>query len=105
VNIKISDLFYTYNLHQPNSIDALREISLLIPSGEILGLLGPAGSGKSTLVQHFNGLLSIQKGSITFDGMQLDKGKKFPRDLRQKIGLVFQFAEFGFFEETVFDED
>jgi energy-coupling factor transport system ATP-binding protein len=104
VNLEIFNLSYTYNLHQPNAVNALRNINLTIPSGQALGLLGPAGSGKSTLVQHLNGLLSIQTGHIKFNGLELTNGKRLPRELRQKIGLVFQFAEFGFFEENVFDE-
>jgi len=67
-------------------------------------LLGATGSGKSTLAQHLNGLLIPQTGSIRFGELEITKGKQIPRQIRQKIGLVFQFAEFGFFEETVFDE-
>ena len=104
MNLVITHLSYTYNLHEPNAVVALRDINLTIPSGQTLGLLGPAGSGKSTLVQHLNGLLPIQEGSLRFNDLELTKGKSLPRHLRQKIGLVFQFAEFGFFEENVFDE-
>ena len=104
MNLEITNLSYTYNLYQPNAVVALRDINLIIPSGQTLGLLGPAGSGKSTLVQHLNGLLPIQEGSLGYDNIELTKGKSLPRNIRQKIGLVFQFAEFGFFEENVFDE-
>jgi energy-coupling factor transport system ATP-binding protein len=104
VNIEISDLSYTYNLGSPNAKVAIQDISLKIPGGQNLGLLGATGSGKSTLAQHLNGLLTPQEGSIKFDDLAISKGGSFPRAIRQKIGLVFQFAEFGFFEETVFDE-
>ena len=104
MNIEISSLSYTYNPGSPNAVTALLEINLYIPSGQNLGLLGATGSGKSTLVQHLNGLHSPQNGTIKFDDYEISKNKNLPRAIRQKIGLVFQFAEFGFFEETVFDE-
>lgn len=104
MNIAITGLSYTYNLGSPNAFRALQGISLHVPAGENLGLLGATGSGKSTLVQHLNGLLIPQTGTISFDKVEITKGKTLPRQIRQKIGLVFQFAEFGFFEETVFDE-
>jgi energy-coupling factor transport system ATP-binding protein len=104
VNIDISGLSYTYNLGSPNAVVALHDITLHITAGQNLGLLGATGSGKSTLVQHLNGLLTPQTGSIRFDDLEISKGKSLPRSIRHKIGLVFQFAEFGFFEETVFDE-
>lgn len=102
--IGVSGLSYHYDLGSPKSHRALDNICLEIPAGQSLGILGATGSGKSTLVQHFNGLLSVQQGTIKFDNLEIAKGNNFPRDIRQKVGLVFQFAEFGFFEETVFDE-
>lgn len=104
MNIVITDLSYTYDLNSPTAFNALSEISLDIPAGQTVGLLGATGSGKSTLAQHLNGLLIPQTGSIRFGELEITKGKQIPRQIRQKIGLVFQFAEFGFFEETVFDE-
>ncbi len=102
--ISVSGLSYHYDLGSPKVHRALDDISLEIPTGQSLGILGATGSGKSTLVQHFNGLLDVQQGSIKFDDREIAKGNKFPRNIRQQVGLVFQFAEFGFFEETVFDE-
>jgi energy-coupling factor transport system ATP-binding protein len=104
VNIQVSGLSYTYNLGSPNAVTALQDITLHFPAGQNLGLLGATGSGKSTLVQHLNGLLAPQSGIIRFGDLGISKSKNLPRSIRQKIGLVFQFAEFGFFEETVFDE-
>ncbi len=104
MTIDISGLSYHYDLGSPKVHRALDDICLKIHTGQSLGILGATGSGKSTLVQHFNGLLGVQQGTIKFDDRKIAKGSKFPRDIRQKVGLVFQFAEFGFFEETVFDE-
>ena len=104
MNIEVTDLSYTYGSDGPNAVTALRDITLNIPAGQTVGLLGATGSGKSTLVQHFNGLFRPQSGIINFDDHEVTKGNGLPREIRQKVGLVFQFAEFGFFEETVFDE-
>lgn len=104
MNIEVIGLSYAYGSDGPSAVAALRDITLNIPAGQTVGLLGATGSGKSTLVQHFNGLLPVQEGSIRFGDQVIMKGTSLSREIRQKIGLVFQFAEFGFFEETVFDE-
>lgn len=104
MTISVSGLTYYYDSGSPNANRALDNINLDIPKGQSMGILGATGSGKSTLVQHFNGLLGIQAGTIKFGDREIRKGNNFPRDIRQKVGLVFQFAEFGFFEESVFDE-
>lgn len=104
MTINVSGLTYHYDLGSPNAHRALDNVSLYIPKGQSVGVLGATGSGKSTLVQHFNGLLGVQAGTIKYGDREITKGSNLPRDIRQKVGLVFQFAEFGFFEETVFDE-
>jgi energy-coupling factor transport system ATP-binding protein len=104
VNIEIHCLSYTYDPESPTAVKALQDIDLDLPAGDTVGLLGATGSGKSTLVQHLNGLLRPQEGSIRFDDVEVTSGKGLQREIREKVGLVFQFAEFGFFEETVFDE-
>jgi energy-coupling factor transport system ATP-binding protein len=104
MTVSVSGLTYHYDLGSPNAHRALDNICLDIPKGQSVGILGATGSGKSTLVQHLNGLLGVQEGKIKFDDLEINRGNTIPREIRQKVGLVFQFAEFGFFEETVFEE-
>ena len=80
---------------------ALKNISLSIPDGEFIGLIGHTGSGKSTLIQHMNGLLKADSGSVYYNGADIyDKDFKM-KDLRCKVGLVFQYPEHQLFEATV----
>ena len=81
---------------------ALDDISLEISSGEFIALIGHTGSGKSTLVQHLNGLLKVDEGEITVAGMKT-KGKDL-KELRKKVGIVFQYPEHQLFEETVYKD-
>ena len=81
---------------------ALDNINLEINSGEFIGLIGHTGSGKSTLVQHLNGLLKVDEGEITVAGMKT-KGKDL-KELRKKVGIVFQYPEHQLFEETVYKD-
>jgi len=82
--------------------EALRGVSLEINDGEFIGLIGRTGSGKSTLIQHFNGLLKPDSGRIVVDGINTASGSL--RELRRKVGLIFQFPEYQLFEETVFKD-
>ena len=86
----------------PMEKEALSNIDLDIEEGQFVGLIGRTGSGKSTLIQHLNGLLKPSSGSVTIDGMDT-KGKEL-KELRKKVGLVFQFPEYQLFEETVFKD-
>jgi len=86
----------------PLAREALRDISLTIDDGEFIGLIGRTGSGKSTLIQHLNGLLKPDCGSVVVDGVDTKAGSL--RLLRQKVGLVFQFPEYQLFEETVYKD-
>jgi energy-coupling factor transport system ATP-binding protein len=82
---------------------AIHDINIEIKDGEILGLIGHTGSGKSTLVQHLNGLLFATQGSVAVDGIVLKKGVAL-KEIRKRVGLVFQYPEHQLFEETVFND-
>lgn len=104
MSIVVKDLNYTYMLGTPYERAALKDINLTIKEGSFVGIIGHTGSGKSTLIQHFNGLLKPQKGKIIIDGQDI-WGKGYKRSLlRQKVGLIFQYPEHQLFEETVFKE-
>lgn len=81
---------------------ALDNINLTVNKGEILGIIGQTGSGKSTLVQHFNGILKATSGTVEVDGLKAE-GKDL-KELRQKVGLIFQYPEHQLFEETVYKD-
>ena len=99
--ISIRNVSYIYNQGMPFEKKALNNINLDIDAGEFIALIGHTGSGKSTLVQHLNGLNEPTMGEILYDGVNYrDKGKKIAT-LRQKVGLVFQYPEYQLFEETV----
>jgi energy-coupling factor transport system ATP-binding protein len=101
MSIKIENLWYIYNEGTPMAITALEDIHLEIDDGECIGLIGRTGSGKSTLIQHFNGLLQATRGKVLVDGQDLRDKKTDRRKIRQKIGLVFQYPEYQLFEETI----
>lgn len=99
--ISIRNVSYIYNQGMPFEKKALNTINLDIDAGEFIALIGHTGSGKSTLVQHLNGLNEPTMGEILYDGVNYrEKGKKIAT-LRQKVGLVFQYPEYQLFEETV----
>jgi energy-coupling factor transport system ATP-binding protein len=97
--IEIENLSYVYMPNSPYEHQALKEVTLKVCKGEFLGIIGHTGSGKSTLIQHFNGLLSATDGSIQVSGI-IPKGKAL-KELRRKVGLIFQNPEDQLFEETV----
>jgi len=94
-------LTHTYSPDTPFQAEALRDVSLRVADGEFLGLIGHTGSGKTTLVQHMNALLKPTSGKIIVDGMDLSDKSVSLRDVRKKVGLVFQYPEYQLFEETV----
>ena len=99
--IQIEHLTHTYMPGSPFMAVAVHDVSLTIEDGEFVGLLGHTGSGKSTLVQHLNGLLKPTEGRVLVDGLDItEKGVKL-LDVRRKVGLVFQYPEYQLFEETV----
>ena len=99
--IIIKGLNYIYSPDSPFERTALKNIDLTVEDGEYIGLIGHTGSGKSTLIQHFNGLLKPSCGSISVQGINLSEGKPDLIKLRAKVGLVFQYPEYQLFEETV----
>lgn len=86
------------------AVAALKDINLVIPDGQFIGLIGHTGSGKSTLVQHLNGLLSPTSGTIYFNGQDISDKDFNKKELRNKVGLVFQYPEHQLFEVTVFQD-
>ncbi|HHV46295.1 MAG TPA: energy-coupling factor transporter ATPase [Tissierellia bacterium] len=102
--IKIEDLSYIYNQNTPFEMKALDNVNLVINEGEFIGLIGHTGSGKSTLVQHLNGLIRPTSGRVIVDGMDTSGDKKNLLKIRQKVGLVFQYPEHQLFEETIYKD-
>lgn len=104
MSIKVDHISYTYMPGAPYEKEALKEISLEIKKGEFIAVIGHTGSGKSTLVQHFNGLLHPTKGQVSLDGVDLAGKTKETRAARNKIGMVFQYPEQQLFAETVYED-
>ena len=102
--LEIQNLSHVYSADTPFERAALRDVTLSIQRGEFVGLIGHTGSGKSTLIQHFNGLLKPTSGRVLFDGEDIWKDVKFTREIRFKVGLVFQYPEHQLFEETVYQD-
>ena len=101
MSIVIEQLNYVYMSGGPYETKALSDVNLTIGDGEFIGLIGHTGSGKSTLVQHLNGLLMPSSGRILVDGLDLADKATDRRAIRQRVGLVFQYPENQLFEETV----
>ena len=99
--IEVRNLTHAYGKDGPLKTVALHDVSFSIKEGEFVGIVGHTGSGKSTLVQHLNGLLKPTSGQVLVDGEDLNGEKVDRRALRQRIGLVFQYPEYQLFEETV----
>ena len=99
--IEIKNLTHIYSEGLPFEKKAIDDINLKIEENEFIGLIGHTGSGKSTFIQHLNGLLKLSSGEIILDGMKVDKSSSNLTELRKKIGLVFQYPEYQLFEETI----
>lgn len=99
--IEINNLSHVYSPGLPFEKKAVDDISLKIEENEFIGLIGHTGSGKSTFIQHLNGLLKPSSGEIIIDGTRVDKSGSNLTDLRKKVGLVFQYPEYQLFEETI----
>lgn len=99
--IQLNDLNFIYGQNTPFEISALKDINLNIDAGEFIGLIGHTGSGKSTLIQHFNGLVEPTSGTVLIDGKDIWSDKSDIRSVRFKVGLVFQYPEYQLFEQTV----
>ena len=102
--IKTEDLTYVYGDGTPFRKVAVDHVNLEIDEGEMVGVIGHTGSGKSTLIQHFNGLLKPTSGSVYIDGERLWDDKAKLRPVRFKVGLVFQYPEYQLFEETCYKD-
>ena len=102
--ISMKEVSYLYDQGLPTVRKALDRINIEIKKGEIVGLIGPTGSGKSTLVQHLNGLLFPSSGEVWIEEENINKNEVNLKKIRQKVGLVFQFPELQLFEDTVFHD-
>ena len=100
--ITVEELRHTYSAGTPFEKTAIENISLEIPQGQFVGILGHTGSGKSTFIQHLNALLQPTGGRVLLDGEDINRDKKSRHDVKWKVGLVFQYPEYQLFEETVF---
>ena len=102
--LEIQNLSHIYSPDTPFEHLALTNVDLTIGRGEFVGLIGHTGSGKSTLVQHMNGLLKPTSGRVLFDGRDIWEDAKFTRQIRFHVGLVMQYPEYQLFEETVYKD-
>ena len=102
--IKTEKLTHTYSIGTPFQRVAVQDIEFSASKGEYIGIIGATGSGKSTLIQHFNGLLKPTSGSVYFDGVDIHESKQQTRDVRFKVGIVFQYPEYQLFEASVFED-
>jgi energy-coupling factor transport system ATP-binding protein len=101
MSIVFEKLNHVYMPDSPFETHALKDVSLTIKQGEFVGLIGHTGSGKTTLVQHINALLKPTSGKVFVNGINVNDDKKTLKELRKKVGLVFQYPEHQLFEETV----
>ena len=99
--LEVKNLTHTYDGNTPFVNDAVKDVSFAAEKGEIIGIIGHTGSGKSTLVQHLNGLLKPTSGEILVDNKNIWENPKEIRKIRSKVGLVFQYPEYQLFEESV----
>lgn len=102
--IKTEKLTHIYSAGTPFEAVAVHDVDMEIQKGEILAIIGHTGSGKSTFIQHLNGLLKPTSGKILYNGEDIHSSKKMMRDIRFKVGLVFQYPEYQLFEETVYKD-
>ena len=102
--IETKELTHIYSRGTPFERVALDSVDFSVNPGEFMGIIGHTGSGKSTLIQHLNGLLKPTGGQVLFDGTDIWSDKHFTRQVRFKVGLVFQYPEYQLFEETVFKD-
>lgn len=102
--LEVRNICYTYSAGTPFEHRALENVSFRLSRGEFLGVIGHTGSGKSTLMQQMNGLLKPTSGQVLLDGTDIWSDKKFTRQARFRVGLVFQYPEYQLFEETVYQD-
>lgn len=104
MSIILDKVNYVYSEETAYQIQALKDVSLEIGDGQFIGVIGHTGSGKSTLIQHLNGLMKATSGSIYFHGQDIYDDDFDLRELRNRVGLVFQYPEHQLFETTIFDD-
>ena len=104
MSIIFDNVTYTYMPGTPYQRTAIQNINVTIRKGEFIGIIGHTGSGKSTLVQHMNGLIAPTSGQVTIDGIDLKSKAKEARDARRRVGMVFQYPEHQLFEETIYQD-
>lgn len=104
MSIKIENLNYIYSEGTAFQRHALKDINLELPDGQFIGIIGHTGSGKSTLIQHLNGLLKGSSGAVYYNGTNIYGEGYSMKELRSKVGLVFQYPEYQLFEEDVFTD-
>lgn len=104
MSINLSNIYHTYSKGTPFERLALADVSVAIEKGEIVAIIGHTGSGKSTLVQHLNGLLKPDKGTATIDDIDITAKGNQAKNARQQVGMVFQYPEHQIFAETVFED-
>ena len=102
--LQIKNLSHIYSAGTPFEHTALDDVNFSVERGEFIGIIGHTGSGKSTLMQHLNGLLKPTSGQVILDGTDIWKDKKTLRQARFRVGLVFQYPEYQLFEETVYKD-
>lgn len=102
--LTVEHVNYIYDPDTPQARKALDDISLTIPEGQFIGIIGHTGSGKSTLVQHLNGLIKATEGHIYYNGQDIDAKDYDKKELRSRVGLVFQYPEHQLFEVDVFSD-
>lgn len=101
MSVQVKNIFHTYNKGNPDAKIALKDVNFSINEGEILGVIGHTGSGKSTMLQHLNGLLKPDSGQIIIGDIDITDEKVKMTEIRKRVGLVFQYPEYQLFEETV----
>ena len=102
--LEVRNLTHVYSAGTPFDHRAVDDMSFSVQRGEFIGIIGHTGSGKSTLMQHLNGLLKPTSGQVLLDGVDIHSDKKFTRQARFRVGLVFQYPEYQLFEETVYKD-
>ena len=102
--LRVEALTHTYSAGTPFEKTAIKDITLTIPQGQMVGVLGHTGSGKSTFIQHLNALLQPTSGKVYYDGRDINADKYARRDIKGRVGLVFQYPEYQLFEETVYKD-
>ncbi|MCL2513853.1 MAG: energy-coupling factor transporter ATPase [Oscillospiraceae bacterium] len=102
--LETKNLTYQYGAGTPFCVTALDDVSVSIEKGELVGIIGHTGSGKSTLMQHFNALLKPDKGQVLLEGKDINENKQAGLEARFKVGLCFQYPEYQLFEATVYKD-